>query len=871
MEDEEGSRGRTRRRKPDVRIDTKPSIITADSGESSSSSTWKLEFKVPSRFKWIQDNLNWSSLKPVIRCSLAAWLATVLFAIPRVEQWMGMASFIILIASFLSPPSDPFVAVMERELLILFFSCLAWAWSCLGIKLASLSRSHIDYSVAFADVIRGGYIEAAPSVIIGVFIGVGSTFFLFIKARLGPDITLTTAVFFPFPYYTTGQSIVVPLAIHSALALTLSLLVFPLTLSASYTTRLQAVLTPLSSVLEQHITLLQSPTGTPEFEKLVEDVITTVKKSEGGLLGVAATGRLLPNDLTVSRFSPTDFQAFQGFARRITGRVQGMGMYFNLIDPTKSRFPSTPGTSVAPTPTPGTPTTPRSRQESVERGEKRAEESQVPTPKSSRAISPRGSPRDSPTLSSSHLQKSPTRDHHHHHTHFHLPHHILHQSLTNLSLRRRRRAEHVVGVFESQKYLNLEAKLLRDPRQEEWIQMETELLSEGCVPLLEECSKGIKTVDSWLDHVRHGRFNSCLGRTKKENHRARLVEQVVEVQSTLSAALSEFREHGRLRVIEPYHPVVAELGDEESGHHELPPHRHLFHCYVYQYHLIQTASVILEMLEEVLKLEEKRTKVRFWAPVTHIFRWGPHDVPENAAHDDDDDPDVIQGLHPVNSVEDDSDLGLPEKRDPDALPPRNALEHVLNTVYHALNSVTAGNSLFAVKAGLISARVIATFAGGLVGMVMWYISAGNGRASPYGLAAVCGVCFPFFFMVRLYCPIPPMTNIVAFVTAILVLGYSYQATHGFVPGSQGVGWDVAWRRFVLVTIGVVAALYPRFDATPQYDSPSIPTFFTVNDLHGAWDDLLFDHYVCDVYAEDAREDAADYIESCSYESQVEQV
>jgi hypothetical protein len=246
----------------------------------------------------------------------------------------------------------------------------------------------------------------------------------------------------------------------------MSLTVFPLTLSASYTTRLQAVLTPLSSVLEQHIALLQSPTGTPEFDQLVEDVISTVKKSEGGLLGVAAAGRLLPNDLTVSRFKPTDFQAFQGFARRITGRVQGMGMYFNLIDPTKSKFPLTPGTSVAPTPTPGTPTS-RSRQESVERGEKK-EESQAPTPKSSRPISPR----DSPT--SGHPHKS-------HHPHFHLPHHILHQSLTNLSLRRRRRAEHVVGVFESQKYLNLEAKLLRDPRQEEWIQMETELLSEGYV------------------------------------------------------------------------------------------------------------------------------------------------------------------------------------------------------------------------------------------------------------------------------------------------------------------------------------------------------------------------------------------------------
>ena len=39
----------------------------------------------------------------------------------------AQASFLILIGSFLSPPSDPFVAVLERELLIILFVCLAWA------------------------------------------------------------------------------------------------------------------------------------------------------------------------------------------------------------------------------------------------------------------------------------------------------------------------------------------------------------------------------------------------------------------------------------------------------------------------------------------------------------------------------------------------------------------------------------------------------------------------------------------------------------------------------------------------------------------------------------------------------------------------
>jgi len=51
-----------------------------------------------------------------------------------------------------------------------------------------------------------------------------------------------------------------------------------------------------------------------------------------------------------------------------------------------------------------------------------------------------------------------------------------------------------------------------------------------------------------------------------------------------------------------------------------------------------------------------------------------------------------------------------------------------------------------------------------------------------------------------------MTKIMASVTVVLVIGYSYMDTHQVIPGSPGSGWDVAWRRFVLVTIGVTGAL-----------------------------------------------------------------
>ena len=126
------------------------------------------------------------------------------------------------------------------------------------------------------------------------------------------------------------------------------------------------------------------------------------------------------------------------------------------------------------------------------------------------------------------------------------------------------------------------------------------------------------------------------------------------------------------------------------------------------------------------------------------------------------------------------------------------------------------------------ARIFSTFVGGIVGLVMWYeafpctqrmrwfknsryISAGSGQGNPYGLAATCAVCFPFFFYARLYWPISPLINLILWVTVILVstapvdffrwlifrqvIGYSYQDSVIQLPGSPGAGFSVAWARF----------------------------------------------------------------------------
>lgn len=70
---------------------------------------------------------------------------------------------VLVVASVLSPPSDPFMSVLERELLLLLLSTIAWAWCCLGIFLAFLARNN-KAVVPLAATVTGKYLEAAVSI-----------------------------------------------------------------------------------------------------------------------------------------------------------------------------------------------------------------------------------------------------------------------------------------------------------------------------------------------------------------------------------------------------------------------------------------------------------------------------------------------------------------------------------------------------------------------------------------------------------------------------------------------------------------------------------------------------------------------------------
>ena len=52
----------------------------------------KRKFTVPPVLAWIPANLTWSKLKPVIRCSLTAWVSVVLMITRPVSRSLGQVS-----------------------------------------------------------------------------------------------------------------------------------------------------------------------------------------------------------------------------------------------------------------------------------------------------------------------------------------------------------------------------------------------------------------------------------------------------------------------------------------------------------------------------------------------------------------------------------------------------------------------------------------------------------------------------------------------------------------------------------------------------------------------------------------------------------
>lgn len=306
-----------------------------------------------------------------------------------------------------------------------------------------------------------------------------------------------------------------------------------------------------------------------EFAASAGTIHGLVDKAEGGLYGAGAASRLLKRDIVWGRFSPTDIGSLEILLRLMVVRANGMGVYFTLIDPTRERFPMTPAPSAPATPTmsrtPTRPSTPVDDKpgdgdgETLKRRRRPASE-HAPSPLR-QTLTQQVSSRLSSQASVDSGEKSEKHDHEHdwyrawaHHLHRHKTtntnprHHDNHLHFSLLQMAHSMSTGHgrsslqlpqkaAVGVFESQRYVALEATRLGHGSSADTSALFVSLLRASCDDLLQQCQGSLKAVQGWMSQARCASYAS---KVKVEQERKTRLEKLEKIQAELKEAIDIF-------------------------------------------------------------------------------------------------------------------------------------------------------------------------------------------------------------------------------------------------------------------------------------------------------------------------------------------
>lgn len=386
------------------------------------------------------------------------------------------------------------------------------------------------------------------------------------------------------------------------------------------------------------------------------------------------------------------------------------------------------------------------------------------------------------------------------------------------------------------------------------------VLARCAIPLFEAWSNAIRTIEEGMSHASGNRATD-FARILQDNSSA-VQEQGKEFKADSAMLLLEphshlFNENGDLKNIEDARLLVAFL----LG-------------LLYQERILRVNDAILKLLMGVDKVDNHRDRKRLWVPrgLDKLLHW--------TLAKDETTPTTQKEAEMTESDQDDDKQPPSDKAEQGASEAQNTpnaqarLEHirsshgrqrtkasyallaVINWLtndegLHALRTlvVTIGLAIPAVvpsSAGfyyrekgfwaLIMAqmalvpytsdfvsgllvRVAGTVAGGVIGLVCWYIGAGSGPGNPYGLAAVMAVAIVALMWWRLFAPPDQIqAPIMMASTMYLVVSYSWMDTHSPAYGDPGVGYSIFWRRILLVLVGFGAATIVLFFPRPPSGS-----------------------------------------------------
>lgn len=686
------------------------------------------------------------------------------------------------------------------------------------------------------------------------------------------DITLTYAPLFPYPNYLIGTSVMYPLAIKSAVTIVVSCLFFPKSVNSLFVDRVLLVLKPLSAALKSQQEQFQSSPLDPDFDFLKtrntigqsERAVPLLTAASRLLSREISFGLASGHDLRqLERLVKGLLAPANGFSQYFTAIQHDLKSgHFPQHKSAPPTRPPSPTHSRLGTPAPSRPSSPHSSHPDLRHAAAAHRHHDEDPPRTPASLHTRDSPSQTPTHSHHtsrlsgifaknavyahwqhrHSQPPLRRSHHSHHSsHYH--HHYHHGELPP------------VGVWEYLRFAQIEQRL--HTKSSDWITDQIfHLIGSASADIMQSNASAIDHIVDWLDTLNSQRYRLLIarftGRRVRPGSKVGQPERcpTIEVIESVRSAQEQFRKKQRLTVIDPFKDAITHAGKGL-------PHRYLFQAWIHQHTCLVLTDRLLLLLHAIDELEQNRSKGRLWFPswprLFQLDTWKTHEVGSDN-HDDGSLHDDVQDQTPDDWYRAQlSGMGGAAPRDPDALEPTGASGRFSRALHAWICRVFQGNLLFAVKAGTLTAlvslpfflrssvgfvqaqrgvwslimaqltisrhrgesvfalvsRLLSTFGGAVVGMVIWYMSNGADLANPYGIMAVWSAFLIPLMAVRIYWPVP-ISAIIFLVTVALVVGYSWKDQRNPSYGSPGSGFEVAWRRFLEVGIGATAAVIWSF-------------------------------------------------------------
>ncbi|KAI0946571.1 hypothetical protein AcW1_010001 [Taiwanofungus camphoratus] len=743
--------------------------------ENSSASFWD---KLPT---WISSNLrSQKSLKLLARCWIASWVSFIILLPNKSVRTLGNAAFFTLITSLMMPPNMPLQIFVFVLLTIALGVLLGWGLGAAAMRAALAVRDQAVVKATLqkeaqsaaglanvdalfeAAIFNGDFLDTRCSVLFGVFLGVSTFGFALVRAymprliimsvfaTIAMDIFCSYGPLFPFAQYTLLNSLLESLACYVGIGLILIIVVFPETLNhallvstADLVGELQALVEMQGEVLGAAPSDLTTGSGLLRKVLLARDgIFAHIQQFSGQLM-------FLNLEFSWGKWNGDDIKELEKPLAGVVSRIGSLQTFVKLM---------------------GHPTV----------------ASANPSSTSLPDISDK---EDAPSI------------------------------LGDTHLFRQLQERHLAAEVEHSVRLVDVLPVIKDATIE---------LREACIDSL-----------ACLQAVIHSVNKKRYVRDSAADTAARTVE-LEQSSARLRVALDEFRDTKRLLLVEPFRPVL-ELAQSQKD----VPLRSLYIAYVFAANLMAVGTAILSLVEVVAATARRRKRNKLWVPkglrmIGKVLTSRDHSSEQAVGED----------AVPAAADKDVEKEERSYRLDPDSKPPANVVQkfaHFLHTIYAWSKTAEA---MYAFKYAFISialwlpsvfkssahfnyaergvwalimaqttlniyvsdqiwnyvTRLIGTFIGLIIGLLCWYIGSAKSIGSPYGMAASVGVFLIPNLFLRLFAPLQYLPAVMMIGTTWgLIVGYSWLDGHIAQVGNVGIGWSVAWRRWVLVLIGSLAS------------------------------------------------------------------